>query len=238
MTAIKMDSWYLVEAIYSRSGATLGSVRCLGKDIKRQKRSLRSLRPEGAADETAEGWYGRLKFVIEECAPPQKEASVDIDLDDTNSGHEDALDGAFVMGRARLLGLRWALRSKCGNQNLPVYTFTGPRAALREFCRIIVPNGSFDPLADDEAPAPPAPQAIRKIAEELATAQELAGAAFARADVLEDEASRLLRRVEEVNARARAHRAEFEKESARAAALREVLTLLTTTTTTTTKESI
>ena len=168
------------------------------------------------------------------------DSAVDVDLDDTNAGHADALDGAFVMGVAERLGIAWVLRSKVGNQNLPVYTFTGPRAALREFCRIIVPNGSFDPLGDEEpAPAPPAPQAIRKIAEELATAQELAGAAWARADILGDEASRLLRRVEEVNAQTRALRAVFEKESARAAALREVLTLLTTTTTTTTsKESI
>ena len=164
------------------------------------------------------------------------DSAVDVDLDDTNAGHADALDGAFVMGVAERLGIAWALRSKVGNQNLPVYTFTGPRAALREFCRIIVPNGSFDPLGDEE-PAP-APQAIRKIAEELATAQELAGAAWARADILGDEASRLLRRVEEVNAQTRALRAVFEKESARAAALREVLTLLTTTTTTTSKESI
>ena len=164
------------------------------------------------------------------------DSAVDVDLDDTNAGHADALDGAFVMGVAERLGIAWVLRSKVGNQNLPVYTFTGPRAALREFCRIIVPNGSFDPLGDEE-PAP-APQAIRKIAEELATAQELAGAAWARADILGDEASRLLRRVEEVNAQTRALRAVFEKESARAAALREVLTLLTTTTTTTSKESI
>ena len=164
------------------------------------------------------------------------DSAVDVDLDDTNAGHADALDGAFVMGVAERLGIAWVMRSKVGNQNLPVYTFTGPRAALREFCRIIVPNGSFDPLGDEE-PAP-APQAIRKIAEELATAQELAGAAWARADILGDEASRLLRRVEEVNAQTRALRAVFEKESARAAALREVLTLLTTTTTTTSKESI
>ncbi len=71
----------------------------------------------------------------------------------------------------------------------------------------------------------------------MATAQELAGAAWARADILGDEASRLLSRVEEVNAQTQALRAVFEKERARAAALREVLTLLTTTTTST-KESI
>lgn len=78
------------------------------------------------------------------------ESAVDVDLDDTNAGHADALDGAFVMGVAERLGIAWVLRSKVGNQNLPVYTFTGPRAALREFCRIIVPNGSFDPLGDTE----------------------------------------------------------------------------------------